>query len=403
MRKSIALLLVLTLITTLFISSCANKTKVTQGTSFKNSTNTNFSDDGGAKKSLEFVTNRIAGGDLHSLMLKTDGTVWAWGSNSSGQLGDGTIAGHNTPVQVSGLIDVVSISAGSSHSLALKKDGTVWAWGDNDYGQLGDGTLIDRKTPVRILEDVIAIAAGNNYSLALKVDGTVWSWGHNSNGELGNGTTDHSYSPVQVSSLTDVKAITSSKFCHNFAVKSDGTVWAWGCNEDGQLGIGSADSDPHTVPVQVPGLTDVVSVSAGTFHSLALKKDGTVWAWGKNYHGQLGDGTTTDRKTPVQVRALKDVTAIAAGGRYSLALKSDGTLLAWGFNFEGQVGDGTSDERLTPVQILNDVAAVSAGYQHSLALKKDGTVWAWGYNDCHQVSYGIDTTCAKTPIRVKIP
>ncbi|HUT69838.1 MAG TPA: Calx-beta domain-containing protein [Desulfatiglandales bacterium] len=193
-----------------------------------------------------------------------------------------------------------SIAGGGAHTLALKDDDTLWAWGYNYYGQLGDGTTTDRTTPVQVsnITDVVAIAGGYYHTLALKADGTLWAWGANWYGQLGDGTTTHRTTPVQVLNLTNVIA-TAGGGEHTLALKADGTLWAWGCNGYGQLGNGTTTH--RTTPAQVPSLTDVVAITAGAYHILALKADGTLWAWGYNYYGQLGDGTTTDRTTPVQV------------------------------------------------------------------------------------------------------
>ncbi|MDQ0063086.1 RCC1 domain-containing protein, partial [Paenibacillus harenae] len=257
---------------------------------------------------------------------------------------------------------VTMVVGGVTHTLALKQDGTVWAWGENILAQLGDGSTTNRSSPVQVteLDSVIAVAAGSAHSLALKSDGTVWAWGNNSNGQLGIGrTTLPSSSPVQVTNLSSVVAIASGSH-HNFAIKSDGTVWAWGGNWNGQLGDGST-TERYT-PVQVQGLSSVIDVTAGAYHSLAIKSDGTVWAWGNNDYGQDGvpggltlhDGTslvTTYRHTPVQVQGLSSVIDVAAGYAHSLALNSDGTVLAWGFNGGGQLGDGSTTNRSSPVQV----------------------------------------------------
>lgn len=319
---------------------------------------------------------RIEGGEQHSLALRADGTVWAWGQNGFGQLGDGTTTGRSTPTQVTGLTNVTAIAGDYYHSLALRSDGTAWAWGYNDEGQLGDGTTTNRLLPVQVsgLTDVMAIAGGYHHSLALRSDGTVWAWGENFYGQLGDGTTTNRLLPVQVSGLTGVTAISEGAW-HSLALLSDGTVRSWGYNNYGQLGDGTTTK--RLVPVQVSGLTSVTAIVGGGGHSLALGSDGTAWAWGHNDLGQLGDGTGINRLTPVQVAGLTDATAIAAGEAHSLALRSDGIVEAWGYNSQGQLGDGTTTKRLVPVQVsgLTGVTVIAAGGEHSLAAnpKPDST------------------------------
>jgi len=339
----------------------------------------------------------IAAGGYHTVARYSGGVVSSWGYNSNGQLGDGTQIDNSTPVQVSGLSDVMAIAAGWQHTVALKQDGTVWAWGYNSNGQLGDGTQIDNSTPVQVsgLSSVTAIAAGDYHTVALKEDGTVWAWGDNCDGQLGNGTQIDNSTPVQ--GLSGVTAIAAGGF-HTVALKQDGTVWAWGNNDYGQLGDGTQTYSP--TPVQVSGLSNVTAIAAGDYHTVALKQDGTVWAWGWNYAGQLGDGTWTDSPTPVQVNGLStNVTAIAAGGYHTVALKQDGTVWAWGLNGNGQLGDGTQTYSPTPVQAsgLYNVTAIVAGDAHTVALKQDGTVWAWGWNYAGQLGNGT-TTDSSTPV-----
>ncbi len=375
----------------------------------------------------------VAAGGTHTIELKSDGTVWAWGWNNFGQLGDGTTTDSLAPIQVSGLTDVTAIAAGDVHSIALKNDGTIWAWGFNRAGQLGDGTTIYSSTPVQVsgLTDVTAIAAGSYHSIAIKTDGTVWAWGWNRGGQLGVETTETcvfplmewscSTTPVQ-SNITDVTAIAAGSY-HSIAIKTDGTVWTWGNNYYGQLGDGTTTNS--ITPVQVSGLTDVTAIAAGNVHSVALKNDGTVWTWGNNYYGQLGDGTTTNSITPVQVSGLTGVAAIAGGGMqewstgYTIALKTDGTVWAWGSNEYGQLGATVTETcsvsfgrwgsistscSTTPVELsgLTGVAAISAGNSHTLALKTDNTVWAWGGNEYGQLGDGT-TTNSTTPVQVITP
>ena len=345
----------------------------------------------------------IAGGYSHSLTLKNDGTVWAWGDNYYGQLGDGTITDKTMAVQVNGLSGITAISGGGSHSLSLKDDGTVWAWGRNDYGQLGDGTNTYKTTAVQVsgLSGIAAIAGGYSHGLALKNDGTVWAWGGNHYGQLGDGTKTNKITAVQVSGLSGVAAIAGG-YSHSLALKNDGTVWAWGDNYYGQLGDGIQPYVGYiTTAVQVNGLSGITAIARGYSHSLALKNDGTVWAWGSNVYGQLGDGTVVDKATAVQVSGLSGITAIAGGYLHSLALKNDGTVWAWGSNVYGQLGDGTVVDKATAVQVigLSGITAIASGYSHSLALKNDGTVWAWGNNNNGQLGDGT-TRDATTAVQV---
>lgn len=344
---------------------------------------------------------KIAAGDDHSLALNSDGAVWAWGQGISGQLGDGTTNNRNTAVQVVGLSGVVAITAGSAHSLALKSDGTVWSWGYNQSGQLGNGTLMNSATPGQVsgLAGVTAIGGRHDYCLALKGDGTIWAWGPDVSGPSVNGSfTRKLTTPTLVGGLTDVAAATAGGD-YGLALKRDGTVLAWGYNGYGELGNGTSMFAVKPVPIN--GLAGVAMVAAGYNHSLALNSDGTVRAWGDNTVGQLGTATTTASGTPVPVSGLSGVVAIAAGTYHSLALKNDGTVRAWGWNTYGQLGNGTSSATTIPVEVsgLGGVTAVAAGHYHSLALKNDGTVWAWGWNDYGQLGTGTATATTR-PVQV---
>jgi len=349
---------------------------------------------------------RVAAGGTHTV-AETDGTVRAWGNNSNGQLGDGTTTQSVTPVQVSGLGDVTAIAGGNLHTVAVKKsDGTIWAWGSNSSGQLGNDNTTDSKVPVQVssvsgLTDAIAVAAGNAHTVALKSDKTVWTWGDNAKGQLGNGNAGgNSNVPVPVSGLTDVIAIAAGNL-HTVAVKSDGTVWAWGSNSTGQLGNGTTTDS--NVPVQVSGLAHVIAVAAGSSHTVALDSDGTVRAWGDNTYGQLGDGTNTQETTPVKVNDLSDAIAVAAGSIHTAAVKTDGTVWAWGRNSNGQLGNGTTTDSNVPVQVsgLAHVIAVAAGSSHTVALKTDDTIWAWGNNSNGQLGDGT-TNQATIPVQVQL-
>lgn len=351
------------------------------------------------------INGTVSAGENYSILLKDDGTVWTWGTNEYGQLGDGTTTLKTKPEQVIGLESVTAISTEGQHSLALKNDGTVWAWGDNSYGELGIGTRTNAQTePVQIvgLTDVKAIAAGSNNSFFLKTDGTVWGCGYNGKGQLGNGTTTQSSVPVQVSGLTDVIAIDCG-YNHTVALKEDGTVWAWGENSHGQLGDGTTNNIEE--PVQVKNLTNIVAITSGNSFCLALKSDGTVWAWGYNqFGGQLGDGTTENKTEPVQVVGLNLVTTIESGRDYSMALKADGTVWAWGAGSYGKLGNGATTHSAVPIQVqgIEWLKAISAGCNHTLALKEDGTLWGWGYNDRQFLTDGTFNNFIKSPVQIKL-
>ena len=227
------------------------------------------------------------------------GTMWAWGDNSSTQLGDGSAFTRPVPTPVGSDTDWASISAGGHHSVGVKADGSLWAWGSNGSGQLGDGSTIDRWTPTRIGSDTdwASISAGSVHSLGVKADGSLWAWGSNGSGQLGDGSTIDRWTPTRIGSDTDWASI-SAGAVHSLGMKADGSLWAWGSNGYGQLGDGST-TDRWT-PTRVGSDTDWASISAGSVHSLGVKADGSLWAWGYNGYGQLGDGSTTDRWTPTR-------------------------------------------------------------------------------------------------------
>lgn len=393
---------------------------------------------------IKQVVGGGGGGNGFSLALKSDGTVWAWGNNDCGQLGNGTTVNSVVPVKVKDLSNIIAIAAGYDHCLALSRNGTVWAWGGNSRGQLGNGLFEDygSTVPVQVLgpggdgylSGVKAIAAGYQYSMALMDDGTVWAWGDNASGSLGIGKDYWDYGlsspgdgsaveafPVRVVGpggegyLTGVAAIALSAHSRSSFVRlNDGSVWAWGSNGFGALGIGKDmgdyEDEPYEVcPVRVLGpggagyLSGVKSIAPGRAHVLALLNDGSVLAWGQNWLGQLGNGDEVgDSPVPIYVKGpggegnLTDVAAIVSGYSFALALKNDGTVWAWGDNWYGQLGNGEYDRGYFPAQVkgadgvgfLTGVKLISAGSYHSLAVKNDGTLWAWGSNGYGQLGTG---------------
>jgi len=345
--------------------------------------------------------------------------LWGWGRNANGQLGlgatggDGETQSHTSPMQIGSLTDWAQIAMGEKHSIATKTDGTLWSWGYNSTGQLGQDntTQLDSPNQVGSLttwgSDVgpsgngnAQISCGKGTSQMIMNDGTLWSMGRGSQGQLGmNNTTIYS-SPVQVGSLTNWRELAVGggyNFLH--AIKTDGTLWGWGTQAQGQLGDGSTTA--RSSPVQIGSVTTWVTVACGYSHVIAVKEDGTLWAVGHNDTGQLGDGSTTDRSSLVQIGSLTNWKFVAAGDRNSLAVKTDGTMWAWGNNGYGVVGDGSTTNRSSPVQIgsLTTWRKVFTRHRNSGAIKSDGTLWGWGYNDEGILGIGAGTN-RSSPVQV---
>ncbi|MBI4929735.1 MAG: T9SS type A sorting domain-containing protein [Bacteroidetes bacterium] len=291
------------------------------------------------------------------------------------------------------------VSSGRFHSLFTCNIGSAKSAGLNLTGQLGDGTTANKLSPVQVsgfTANIMAVSGGKNHSLFLKNDGTVWACGYNNYGQLGDGTNTQRNSPVQVSGLTGITAI-ANKENHSLFLKSDSTVWACGFNASGVLGDGTTVD--KSTPVQVSGLTGIIAIAAGGDHSIFLKSDGTVWACGNNTQWQIGDGTGITRTTPVQVSGLTGIIAITTGYYHSLFLKSDGTVWASGSN-NGTYGDGNINSSPVPVQsLITGVIAIGAGTGgYSLFVKNDGTVWGSGANSYGQLGNG-NTTDVTTPVQ----
>ncbi|GEO07111.1 hypothetical protein AAE02nite_47750 [Adhaeribacter aerolatus] len=336
-----------------------------------------------------FAQGQLAGGEFNSFAISKYGKLYAWGFNWSGQLGNGTNVTSTVPIDISNFgalagKTIIQVVSEARYTLALATDGTVYAWGSNFSRNLGSNQVGDSNVPVQVnnLSGIISISGGERHSLALKSDGTVYAWGSNNNGQLGNGSLDPFpiSTPMQVVNLSEVIAIAGGD-SHSLALKSDGTVYAWGRGYSGQLGDGNFYTDsPYgsAVPVEVTALHNVTAIAAGPNYSLALKGDGTVFGWGNNYSSSV----------PVQVDGLSGITAIAAAYFHSLALKSDSTVYAWGSGQYGQLGNGVFYNTYPfgstePVRVsgLTGITAIAGGRDHSLALKADGSVYAWGsYN-----------------------
>ncbi|MCL2089258.1 MAG: Ig-like domain-containing protein [Oscillospiraceae bacterium] len=373
----------------------------------------------------------ISAGRNHTLALKDDGTVWAWGANNSGQLGTGNTTASNIPVPVGTSVplfeNIIAVSAGQDYSLALKNDGTVWSWGANNFGQLGQSSTtpsITAPAQVRVsggmLSNIIDIDAGTYHSAAVSSEGRVFTWGNNYYGQLGNHPTAaqnnilNSTFAIQARKTSDVNSffddIAEVSAGNGFTVarsKDNGFIWVWGRNDYGQLGRGNVSSSPtNYVPSRVSldmrtTLDGITSVKAGSEYVTALRKDGTVWSWGNNFYGQLGDGTYINRSIPVQAQGLESIAKIDAGKTHTASLRNDGTVWSWGGNHYGQLGDGTLTERTLACESVimgdsgedqrRDISVISAGQSHTLAARR-GSTYSWGRNRNGQLGDGTSGT-----------
>jgi alpha-tubulin suppressor-like RCC1 family protein len=355
----------------------------------------------------------LAGAFVLPVATCTTDCVHSWGDNQTWQLGRGPrVPSSPTAARVSEVSGVAAVAGGGSTQYALHTDGTVSAWGSGSFGQLGGGWYGDwSQVPTRVpgLTGVTALTAGAYHALALLEDGTVRGWGTMFDGGLGNGTN----TPIPVGGLTGITALATTSFTA-FALRSDGTVLALGSNYLGILGNGSTEEKSET-PVPVTGLTGVTAIAAHSETAYALRSDGTVWAWGRGDQGQLGTGFTCGgafchSRVPVRVAGLSGVTALASTQATAYALHADGTVSAWGSNDQGELGNGlfcNACYSSTPVAVtgLTGVTALAAGGSTGYALRTDGTVWAWGRDERSEL--GAGTTCgqpngcrATVPVRV---
>ena len=302
--------------------------------------------------------NLVATGFGHTAAIKNNGTLWTWGSNNQGQLGDNSSTNRLTPIQIGTDTDWQFIVAGLHHTLALKADGSLWAWGTNTNGELGDGTNISRSAPTRIGNEYnwVKISTGNDHNLALKNDGTLWAWGSNQNGCLGDGTIINRNVPIQIGLLNDWQSISAGGY-FSTAINTDRALWSWGLNSDGQLGIGTQVYENRN-PTRIGLDNDWQNVYSGYYYSFAIKSNGTLWGWGWNIAGSMGNGSNgsagSSVPAPIQIGNQTNWQSITVGDQYALGIKTNGTLWGWGDNSLGQLGDGTTISKNITTQIGTD-------------------------------------------------
>lgn len=338
--------------------------------------------------------------------------AWSWGYNSKGQLGNSSFTQVSSPVSVvGGFTDWAVVSTGFEFVAAVRANGTAWCWGLNSDGQLGDNTTTLSNSPVAVVGSItnwVQISAGRDHTVGIRANGSAWSWGNGASGKLGDNTTISKSSPVSVvGGFTDWKSASAGNG-FTIALRSNGTLWSWGYNGSsgyGRLGTGSASSYGQSSPVSVVGgFTDWVNMSAGWQHALAVRGNGTAWAWGSGAWGRLGnnDGVNNFRSPISVVGGFTDWIQVSAGYRYSLGLRSNGTLWAWGRNDYGQLGNNTTVDVSSPVSVVGgftDWSELAAGHVQSTAIRANGTAWGWGRNNRGQL--GNDNTVnVSSPVSV---
>jgi alpha-tubulin suppressor-like RCC1 family protein len=352
----------------------------------------------------------VSAGSQHTIALQTGRSLWGFGANNFGQLGDATGVDHHSPVEIAPINDWKDVAVGGSHTIAVGKDGSLWAWGDNTYGQVGDGTTTNRSRPVRLGSSYSwkAVAAGDNHSLAITNDGALYSWGNNTYGQLGLSDTVDRHAPVIVE-CSPAFHDPSAEYCgwsfiaaggnsSGGQVAGDRGLRVFGDNRSGQLGINTTQypQSDFAQPMFAWRVghniaADFVSFSMGKSYGIAIDTFGNLYTWGYNGTGALGDGTVANHTVPVLL-GTDTWTAVDAGSYHTLAIRSDGTLWAWGDNSFGELGDGTHTQRRVPTQIPLSfgfkVKAVSAGAFDSALVGTDGTLYAWGQNSAGQLGDG---------------
>jgi alpha-tubulin suppressor-like RCC1 family protein len=323
---------------------------------------------------------QISASGSHNVALRENGTLWAWGSGASGRLGTNDIINRSSPVSVvGGITDWTKISAGGSHNLAQRADGSLWAWGSNTAGQLGANDAIATSSPVSVvggITDWTKISAGGTHNLAIRSNGTLWAWGSGGQGRLGTNDIINRSSPVSVIGGFADWTEASAGGDHSLALRANGTIWAWGSDANtGRLGTGQIGAFDRSSPVSiVGGITDWVEIATGDMHNLAIRSNGTLWAWGSGTGGMLGDNQATTKASPVSVvGGFTDWSQISGGDFQTVAIRSNGTLWAFGAGGYGRLGTNDLTNRSSPVSVVGGftdwVRVSTSGGTHSLALR----------------------------------
>ena len=348
----------------------------------------------------------IAAGEYYICGIRTDGTLWCWGSNDSGQLGIGSDTGQDLPRQVTtpAAGGWASIAGGSYHTCATRTDGTLWCWGNNDSGQLGTGSESEtgQDLPQQVTTPApggwTSVTAGGFHTCATRTGGTLWCWGWGNSGQLGIGNGNDQDRPQQVTTpATDGWASVTAGYDHTCATRTGGTLWCWGDNGNGQLGLGNHTGQDRPRPVTSPAAGGWASVTAQLYDTCATRAGGTVWCWGYGYYGQLGIGNHKGQCHPQQVTtpATDGWASVTAGLYFSCATRTGGTLWCWGWNNYGQLGIGSGTDQELPQPVTTPAAdgwaSIAAGWQSTCATRTGGTLWCWGDNSYGQLGLGNHT------------
>ncbi len=345
-------------------------------------------------------------GTTHTFYISGSTQIFGWGRNTVGQIGDNTITNRCTPVSVAGTTKTFcQIRAGNSHTAAIDKNGRVWTWGNNFQGQLGDNSITSRRTPVSVAgttKTFCQIMSGFSHTAAIDKNGRVWAWGSNASGQLGDNTVVSKITPISILGATKTFCKIGGTANYTVAIDKNGLVWAWGVNLVGQLGDNTIT--PRCTPVSVAGTTKTFcQITTGLGHTVAIDKNGTVWGWGRNDFGQLGDNTVISKRTPVSVAGTtKTFCQIGAGVSHTIAIDKNGRVWTWGLNSNGQLGDNSITNKCTPISVggtTKTFCKITGGSCNTIAIDKDGRVWAWGFNNNGEL--GDNTTLSRlTPVRV---